>query len=85
MDKLPSVQMTIIDKLPYDEQLNILRKLYGMPAVKQPVVEPRVVESVAVVVRKETELPLLKTPEYCLNDLYSAREDDNWRKSVLRI
>tara|TARA_R110000796_G_scaffold5061_10_gene19169 strand:- start:2464 stop:3069 length:606 start_codon:yes stop_codon:yes gene_type:complete len=58
MDKLPSAQMTIIDKLPYDEQLNILRKLYGMPAVKIPVSvkEPRAVESVAVVVRKETEL-----------------------------
>jgi hypothetical protein len=42
-------------------------------------------DSLALEVRKETELPLLKTPEYCLNDLYSAREDDNWRKSVLRI
>ena len=29
--------------------------------------------------------PLIKPPEYCLDDLFAARESDNWRESVLRI
>ncbi len=29
--------------------------------------------------------PLLAAPEYCLEDLYEARDNDNWRRNILRI
>jgi phage terminase large subunit len=41
-------------------------------------------EKTALEVQKEHE-PLLKTPEYCLEDLYQDQNKDDWRKSIIRI
>ena len=42
-------------------------------------------DKLAKEVRAANVLPLLKTPEYTLNDLYDGLEDDSWRNSILRL
>ena len=42
-------------------------------------------DSLALEVRAETKLPLLKQPEYRLNELFAEREKSNWRDAILRI
>lgn len=42
-------------------------------------------ESMEVVKAVKNQVPLLKQPEYCLNELFDAREEDNWKQSILRI
>jgi hypothetical protein len=42
-------------------------------------------DKLALEVQAKNVEPILKTPEYSLDMLYEAKEDDNWRRSIIRI
>jgi hypothetical protein len=42
-------------------------------------------DELAKEVQAKKQIPILKTPDYTLDELFAAREDESWRSSVIRI